>query len=88
MATEFTIANSDAQYARSEAGRKKLAANLQSDIDKAYNALVGKNIDTLVAAIKKEWAGEDATKFIQNIKDKANQAADECNKYKAKVQSS
>lgn len=78
---------SNAQYARSEAGRKKLASNLQSDVDKARNIIKGKELENLIAAIRKEWSGEDAEKFIQKINSEVKNVAEECNKYKAKIQS-
>lgn len=79
---------SNAEYARSEAGRKKLASNLQSDVDKARNTIKGRDLDNLITAIRREWSGEDAEKFIQRISTEVKNAAEECNKYKAKLQSS
>ena len=42
---------SNAEYARSEAGRKKLASNLQSDVDKARNTI--KPLNTQIVRIRR-----------------------------------
>ena len=46
----MALAIKDATYARDVAGRKKLLANLQSDIDNAIKAFTGTEYNTVNAA--------------------------------------
>lgn len=66
---------SNATYARSSAGIKKLKANLENDI-----AAVTKHLSTssdkyktMTNTIKNNWVGEDATAFLKDIENQINE---------------
>ena len=58
----------NADYGRSVSGRKKLLADLQSDIDKAIKALTGNEYNAIKTEVAKYWVGEDAEQFKTNLK--------------------
>lgn len=51
-------------YGRDSSGRKKLLADYQSDITKAIKVLEDESA-TVIATVRKNWAGVDADKFIK-----------------------
>jgi len=77
----------DASYGRSKSGRKKLLADLQSDIDKAIKALTGNEFNAIKSEVNRYWSGDDAEKFKTTIKLSATELAALFKEYKATIAS-
>ena len=82
----MALAIKDATYARDVAGRKKLLANLQSDIDKAIKALTGTEYNTVKTTVNKYWVGEDAEQFKTNLQLSAKELEALFKEYKSTIQ--
>ena len=77
----------NADYGRSVSGRKKLLADLQSDIDKAIKALTGNEFNSVKSEVSKYWVGEDAEQFKTNLKLSAKELETAFKEYKSKLAS-
>ena len=66
-------------YGRDEAGRKKLIADITKDLNDAKSAFG--QINDINTVVKKYWQGADATKYLAQLKEKANAASKSCTKY-------
>lgn len=76
----------NADFARDKSGRKKLVANLQSDIDKAIKALTGSEYNNVRTTVSKYWVGTDADQFKANLQLSAKELAALFKEYKATIQ--
>lgn len=69
-------------YGRSEDGRKKLASDLQNDIDAGVKALSGGSYDNVISTVRKYWQGDDADKFVDRFKKSSQDLAAKFKEYK------
>ena len=63
----MALAINEATYGRDAAGRKKLLADFQAEIDKAIKVMETEQT-TVIDTVKKYWIGKDADAFIKNFK--------------------
>ena len=76
----------DATFARDKAGKKKLVANLQSDIDRAIKTLTGTEYNNVRQCVSKYWVGADADQFRTNIQLSAKELEALFKTYKQTIQ--
>jgi len=82
-----TLSMSEATYARSLAGMKKLSSLFQSEIDSAINYLGGSEYSTMINTISKYWVGPDADQFRDVIHNMLESDKQLFKSYKSIVQS-
>ena len=78
---------SGATYARSNAGMKKLIANLQGDIKKACDAMSGTEYNKFINQVRRNWSGVDADAFIKDFKKDIETAKKSIKAYSSQIQS-
>lgn len=76
----------NATYARDKAGKKKLVANLQSDIDAAIKVLTGNEYNQVRQVVSKYWVGADADQFRTNLQLSAKELEALFKTYKSTIQ--
>ena len=75
-------------YSRSAAGKKKLIADLKSDIGRAKKEFTGSKLEDVKTVVKNYWQGADADKFFSELTAKAKEAAKACDKYVSTIETS
>ena len=74
-------------YARSDAGRKKLIADLKADIEDAKRALKGTDYNTLKDSVNKYWVGTDKNKFVKMLDQSVADITKKFDQFKTQIES-
>ena len=72
---------SNASHARNASGIKTVMSDINSDINDLIKALDGETYNNFLAAVKKNWAGADADKFLSTIDNEVKDVKKKINKY-------